>query len=90
MTRADPDEVPWLMIYGQEYEHDDLHIVGTEAGLTRLRDAIGKALASNKALSNRRAYEEMIAPDGEGYEVTVQVCRLPELGKMPPHYDRRR
>ena len=90
LTAAEYERLPWLMIYGQEEQHDELHIVGTEVGLSRLRDAVDKALSANPAQSVRRAYEKAFTPDGEGYEIAVKLCSRAEMDTMPLPYHRSR
>ena len=61
-------EPPLLHIYGQAAHHDDVHIVGTRAGLLRLLDAINVALSGGPG-----QHHPVFAADGEGYAIRVTV-----------------
>ena len=62
----DPDKhtMNLLHIYAQPWEHSDAWIVGTRDGLTALRDALTRALASERA--EPTACLQFVT-DGEGY-----------------------
>lgn len=53
-----------LHIYAQSCWHDEAWIAGNREGLTRLRDAIDKALLDGKGNS-----DHVFTTDGEGYRV---------------------
>lgn len=57
-----------LQIYGQGAWHDPAFIVGDKTALSRLRDAIGRALEEGEAATG------VTATDGEGY-IAVVLCR---------------
>jgi len=56
-----------LAVYGQEYWHRDVMVIGDRGGLTVLRDVIDRALAKGAAEA------DVLVQDGEGY--TVYVAR---------------
>lgn len=85
MTRADPNKVPWLAIYAQREEHENARIVGSRAGLERLRDAIDSALSCGAS-----AWERVVAPDGEHYDVVIGPRTPQEIWRAEPHYHRHR
>lgn len=73
-------ETPWMHIYGQEQQHDDVLIAGNRKALQSLLQAVSRALT--KAPGEQ--YEPIVcfAADGEGYRVTV-VCDAAEIvGQM--------
>lgn len=59
----------WCHIHAQYAWHGDAHIEGTRAALVSIRDAIDKALTSGM---DARA-SDLIAADGEGYQLEVSI-----------------
>ena len=59
----------WLHVYGQEYWHDPVQIVGDLQALTALRDAIDQAIHD---WEGKTGY--LLTSDGEGY--TIHVARV--------------
>ena len=64
-----------LHVYGQHCEHDEVYIVGNREGLWRLKRALDKALIyeKGKLIYHPEESEEVMASDGEGYDVHV-IC----------------
>lgn len=71
-----------LHIYGQEYWHCDVRIVGTREDMERLRDQITLALKPGHA-PNAELY---FPNDGEGYSVKIAVATEAEIRKLPHTY----
>lgn len=72
----DIDQVAWLHIIGQYRQHDEAFITGSVAGLTALREAIERAIATGDGEA------EAYARDGEGYGVVVRrTTTMAGLGK---------
>ncbi len=61
--------VKLLHVYEHYAHHDDVWVVGNVDGLLALRNAIDKVLNSTGKVANA----EVMASDGEGYDVQV-VC----------------
>lgn len=70
-----------LHIYAQSSWHDEAWIAGNREGLTRLRDAIDKALLDGKGNS-----DHVFTTDGEGYRVIAMKLTDEELGKLGMPY----
>lgn len=81
MTPAEFDALPWLHIYPPEFPHSEGRVCGTRAGLTAVRDAIDFALNTG-----RSALAEVIASDGEGYGVQVDIRNRDALEKIGSMY----
>lgn len=66
-------------IYGSNFWHDSVEIVGSKSALTDMRDAI------DEAIKNKIGKTKLMESDGEGYTVRVhceerswdQWCELP-------------
>jgi hypothetical protein len=69
-TWAGMENEPWLHVYGQYMWHSPVTIRGTRAGIEALRRAIDAALAGEKGSAS------VMATDGEGYSVMVEVVNL--------------
>lgn len=69
-----------LHIYAQEYWHDEAYIVGTQAALGALRNAIDAALETG------RGKAELFVSDGEGYTVHVMAESDETMGKLCAPY----
>lgn len=67
-----------LIIYGQEFEHDDAYIVGNRDSLKKLADIILLAAGGDMNSFQRSPYF-YIPTDGEGYNVTVIVTEKENL-----------
>lgn len=70
--RTISDDDDWsdvLHIYPQLMWHDDAYIFGNRAGLTRLRDAINKALELPASVAECESFTS----DGEGYSTYVRI-----------------
>lgn len=76
----DTDDI--LHIIAQAEWHGDAHILGTNEGLTRLRNAIDAAL---KAPNETQKAAEM-ANDGEGFYVFVQCVSAGRINELPLGY----
>lgn len=79
-TGFDPsrEHVPWLHVRGQFTYHGEAYIVGTRAGLLKLRNAIDEAIES------RDSEAIVCANDGEGYAVTVRrAASCGQMGRVP-------
>lgn len=72
-----------LHIFAQFHEHGDAKILGNKSGLLALRDAI------NTALSEKRGEAQIMADDGEGYSVMVEMTNGAGLRKAGSHYVQR-
>lgn len=70
-----------LHIYAQACWHDEAWIAGNREGLTRLRDAIDKALLDGHGKSDR-----VFTADGEGYHVVAMKLADQEFGKLGMPY----
>lgn len=81
------EEVPYLHIYGQEASHDDARIVGNRVALARLRDALNAMLSPYGPDAPKDRYCTVYASDGEGYRVTVALCKGEEMVKMETPYE---
>lgn len=84
--KVDLATLPWLHIYSQPCEHFEARIVGTRKALEILLNAIKKALDMPvDADSWERTSEELLATDGEGYDVAVKL--LPDNPEKKPMLD---
>jgi hypothetical protein len=74
---------PFLHVYGQAWWHNDAIIVGDEAALYALRNAIDYALLHRYADS-----ADVFVGDGEGFNVRVLVADSNEISdeKFPMPY----
>jgi hypothetical protein len=79
------DQSPILKVYGSQFWHDDVVIIGNRTALTSLRDAIDRALHSPET-QQAKALEA----DGEGYTVEVKQADFPFddpfWNTLPLHY----
>lgn len=81
------DDVGWMHIYAQHMWHDEVQIKGNHVALRTLRDAISKALGTNRATQTA---VDVFVNDGEGYRVIItpmdhavlQNERLPYTDEM--------
>lgn len=71
-----------LHIIAQPMSHDEAFIVGTEEGLTRLRNAIDLAI-KHKAETHQAA---LISNDGEGYWGMVRCATEDQMDEIPLGY----
>ncbi len=60
--------MPVLHIYGQSAQHSEAYLLGNREGLTKLRDAIDRAIQTGEG------WHEAFVNDGEGF-ATIVVCR---------------
>jgi len=60
-----------LHIYAQDGPHDDAYIVGDHNSLVKLRDAINNLLGANNFCPTKNVKAEMMASDGEGYDLHI-------------------
>ena len=72
-----------LHVHGQAVWHDAAYIVGTRAGIQKLRDALDAALAAEDGTAMA---EEVFANDGEGYQVNVHVLPYAEFSPLACPY----
>jgi hypothetical protein len=83
MTRDEMENgTEWLHVYPQAQWHDDASIVGTRKGIESLRDALTRALESERGT----AMAEGFVTDGEGYIVNVYVVPFAEMERMQLPY----
>lgn len=75
------EALPWLHIYQPDFPHSEGRVHGTRAGLAAVRDAIDRALSTG-----RSALAEVIASDGEGYGVEVEIRNRDALEKTGSMY----
>ena len=66
----DMEHLPWLHIYGQYMWHSPATIRGSRSGLESLR------AARDTALDTGAGSGEVVATDGEGYAVMVNLVTL--------------
>jgi hypothetical protein len=71
-----------LKIFGAEYWHDDVIIVGSKQSLMKLRDSI------DTAIKNQCDVQQFVEADGEGYYVHIlrQERTREQWQKLPLHY----
>lgn len=62
-----------LHVYAPSCEHDEAYLVGTREGLTKLREAIDRALGARAQHCASDAIEHFSDSAGEGYDVYVKV-----------------
>lgn len=74
------DEYHPLVVFGQLMWHCEASIVGTEAALRSLRDAIDEAIENN---ASKRTF---MPGDGEGYYVEVVKATEDEVNRLPNQY----
>tara|TARA_Y100000310_G_scaffold288600_1_gene314370 strand:+ start:990 stop:1292 length:303 start_codon:yes stop_codon:yes gene_type:complete len=58
-------------VYGQEFHHDGVILLGNRVALTQLRDAIDDALSGLEPDTSANC--ELFTADGEGYNVYILV-----------------
>lgn len=75
-----PDEYLPLVVFGQLMWHCEASIVGTEAALKVLRDAIDEAIVNN---ASKRTF---MPGDGEGYYVEIIKATEDEVNRLPNQY----
>lgn len=63
------EQEPLAHIYAQEFWHCDSYIIANKEGLSRIREALNEAIASESGESSI----ELMCNDGEGY--TLKVVR---------------
>lgn len=82
LTEEEHRNLPWCHLYAQYTWHSPARIQGTRVALMKIRDAIDRALTTGmdgEAVG-------LIASDGEGYSVEVQVRNLEYLeGQTLPY-----
>jgi len=86
VEKVDLATLPWLHIYSQPFEHFEATIVGNHRALEILLDAIKRAL--NMPIDGdswERTSEEVLATDGEGYDVAIKL--LPDNPEKKPLLD---
>ncbi len=66
-----------LHVYAQEWQHNDVHIIGNRDALKSLLDTITDALAIGMASTQQEDDPGLFASDGEGYDVRV-ICATSE------------
>lgn len=71
-----------LHIYGQQWWHNDAHLVGTREALADLRDALTAALESGEP-----ERVEVFANDGEGYGAWAILVDEEQMGRMAVPYE---
>lgn len=71
-----------LVVYAQQQEHDDAFLVGNNAALGRLRDAIDAALVSGDGEA------DFFQPDGEGYTLHVVITEDAWSARPPTIWQR--
>lgn len=74
------DSDPIVHIFGQFSWHDNACIVGTRAGLEKLRNAIDQALSNNRPECTGTVF----ADDGEGYNIIIKPEK--EWSDIPTPY----
>lgn len=73
--------VPGVHVYPQLMWHCTASIIGTREGIEAVRDAINEALAKND-----RASAEVMASDGEGYDLIIEVIDEALFDTLYPPY----
>ncbi|MBS0959817.1 hypothetical protein [Acetobacter thailandicus] len=76
------DNCKVLHVIAQYDQHDDAHIIGTRAGLLRLRDAIDSALSE----VNVTKKASVITNDGEGYVALIRCISGDDVDSIPLGY----
>ena len=70
-----------LHVYTSVLQHHPVQIVGTPDALRRLSEALLRACESAEVVK-----VEMMANDGEGYQVEITQRDEHEMDAFPPHY----
>lgn len=73
MSHINPNqnEIELLQIYGQPWEHAEAFLIGNREGLTKLKEALERALYIGEGIAG------VFAKDGEGYEIVIEVIDKP-------------
>lgn len=69
-----------VIIYGQPFQHASAEIAGTPEGLERLCEVIARAL------THGRGSTQVLANDGESYQLDVLRLTEEQLDKKSSHY----
>lgn len=86
--KVDLATLPWLHVYSQPCEHFAARIVGNRKALEILKDTIEEALLILPTPDNAeevKTNQEMLATDGEGYDVVINL--LPDDPEKKPMLD---
>lgn len=68
------ENVPALVINGQNFSHDDIHIAGNKIALLKLKKMIDKAILQPNVLIHLEAENDCFFDnDGEGYDLQI-IC----------------
>jgi hypothetical protein len=70
-----------LHVYPSELHHHPVQIAGTPDALRRLSEALLRACESAEVVK-----VEMMANDGEGYQVEIARATEQQMDEMPAHY----
>jgi hypothetical protein len=76
-----PEGTKLLHVFGADGPHDSVIVVGTDAALRALRDAVDRALTAGRA-----AARGTLTRDGEGFWAFVIRATEAQMEEVPLHY----
>jgi len=78
---SDPNKC--LIVYGQEFQYNDVLVMGTREALVRLLRQLGDMLEEHK---NNSKSDDFFVNDGEGYYLRFVVVSEAEYSQLPEPY----
>jgi len=72
-------KTPYIHIYGQSMNHDDLFIIGNKEGLIALSDALDMVSAH---WNDDSIGVDVFAKDGEGYKIIIKRANDDEMEQL--------